>query len=540
MRLLFFLILALCSSAFPQPFFDSPMQNSVNYSNFYFSPNRFNPSGIGIFSNSGIGVFNNPLYNMNINPAYISDTTAFNIYIDYRTNILYDNYNIPYDFFSPNFIRNNRSNQPEPFFNIGIIVNPDNGEKSGFSFALTYQNTSSPGSDNYYYSTFPPELASRYFVVSPPPYNYREEAGHLISLYTAFRPAENATLGLKVNYSTEEGDNSNTFPVYTDNLTGSDYTFTKSFNQLEISPGLLLKLSPVTTAGISAGFIKGNLDYFDSYKFDAVAQPATWNNRTDYNFSVINKGSVYYGRVNADYTTRNNLLLRGFYTFGTGKIDLTNSFNNFSIQNYNNPPDTNFYNYFANNIKGGGGETNLTFHKAAASLKIEMGEKVNMYLGAHYNRIKESSAIREDISANFNMRSNFSYDTTIYRKVSNYDLTVENQSIDIPLYFEVKFNKAIEGLFGFNMNISEFKTLGTVIDNYDHYIKRSPTANTTQNNFTASSSASISRKNNGVSLLLGVGIMPADIIKINLALSTEPDGSIYNNHGFLFSLNIFP
>ncbi|MER3525289.1 MAG: hypothetical protein C4326_14915 [Ignavibacteria bacterium] len=148
-----------------QYFGERVMEKSFERMDFFFTPYRLVPFGVGTFKNSVAGVLDDPLLDLDLNPAYLfHDSVQTNyVYLDFRSarevttrqNLYYPSYRVylentiaermwfPYPAY---FITTRR--EVEPVISAAYLFKPGEGPLRGFAAGATYQMISQ---DEKYY-----------------------------------------------------------------------------------------------------------------------------------------------------------------------------------------------------------------------------------------------------------------------------------------------------------------------------------------------------------------------------------------------------
>src|SRR5207302_1385907 len=153
-RIAFLLLLCSSGTGYGQYIGEQVMERSFEQTDFFFTPYRLVPYGIGTFSNSVAGVLDDPILNLDVNPAYLySDTLQRSYaYLDFRNaREIRDSRSVyfPYDILRavkvsmafypyPRFYVNTRR-ALEPVFSAAYLLRPAEGALKNLSLGLTYQ-----------------------------------------------------------------------------------------------------------------------------------------------------------------------------------------------------------------------------------------------------------------------------------------------------------------------------------------------------------------------------------------------------------------
>src|SRR5437867_12236524 len=138
---------------FAQYFGEQVMEKSFEQTDFFFTPYRLVPFGIGTFKNSVAGVLDDPLLNLHVNPAYLPRDSmhASYGYVDFRSaKEIRDESNIyhPYPVFAvrtieaasfipyPRFYINTRR-ELEPVISAAYLFHPTEGALKNLSLVLS-------------------------------------------------------------------------------------------------------------------------------------------------------------------------------------------------------------------------------------------------------------------------------------------------------------------------------------------------------------------------------------------------------------------
>src|SRR5437867_7349977 len=163
-RIVFLLLLCASGTGYGQYMGEQVMERSFEQTDFFFTPYRLVPYGIGTFSNSVAGVLDDPLLNLHVNPAYLPRDSmhASYGYVDFRSaKEIRDESNIyyPYPIFTvrtieaasfipyPRFYINTRR-ELEPVISAAYLFHPTEGALKNLSLGASYQLVSQ---DEKYY-----------------------------------------------------------------------------------------------------------------------------------------------------------------------------------------------------------------------------------------------------------------------------------------------------------------------------------------------------------------------------------------------------
>lgn len=162
--LTFFLLFLPFNVGLAQYFGEQVMEKSFEQADFFFTPYRLIPFGIGNFKNSVSGVLDDPLANLDVNPAYLyrDSMQASYVYFDFRSaREIRESRDIyfPYPMLGirtldlvrmpsyPRFYVNTRR-ELEPVISAAYLLRPIEGPLGNLSLGVTYQMVSQ---DEKYY-----------------------------------------------------------------------------------------------------------------------------------------------------------------------------------------------------------------------------------------------------------------------------------------------------------------------------------------------------------------------------------------------------
>jgi hypothetical protein len=552
-RIIFFFWFIASVSLFSQPYFNLPQQAEIVYDESFFYPNEFNIFGLGRFQKTAYGLIDDQLLNLNLNPAYVSDTSAYNVYLDFR-NYSSDDYYYALPayggFAGYSGVRTNNN----PVFNIAFLANPGKDLPGSFSFGITYQGiyTNRDYPFGYRESYLPDAAFSDYSRIFPPSYPSENAInGHLFSFYSAYKASNNLKLGLKVNFSgfSTQPDAGG---FYGYGYGGYDYGYgyypyyssEHNFDQYEIAAGIIYNLSSRSLLGISAGFINGKLEQTTpAANYEPVIYPP---GSYSFNHSSLaeNSGDIFYLKLNNDFRIDDEKMIRSHYQFGIGTLDLNTSSTlvSTSVFTYS---DTITTRSSQRSIRSGIGTKDIAFHRFSTSFLWDFSEKMTISFGFNYNRNSDVSFIKENNEQDAYYSTYNYYDSVSFNKLSTFEDSFINYSFNVPVLIDFRLNEYLELLFGFNWSFIQNRTSGYILDEYEYYIRRSQAENIelTKADFRYDSPL---RKFSEVdrSFIGGITVKPADVIQIRFLAVPFTMSHRYYYHrtdvNLILSLQIFP
>lgn len=368
MKQVLFLVLILTGFSFAQYYNERSTEQSFEKSELYFKSALLNPYGLFSIKEVSYGLIDNPFIRLSLNPANLpsqKDETVF--YLDFRGDrTLIENHGISMDtrpyfndmLFSPDprLISTTRAEQ-EPFLSLGVLTYPLKDVLGDLFVGVTYQFTnqkerfySSPYSiygNRLFYDGFGIRVSEG--AMSDVPivdrYGGKDEMKtktHLLTLFTGYALSEKLNFGLSINTAlhSRKGELSNlNRDEYgaTNNgewFSSNRNTNKQEYNHIDFSAGLTYAISDLTSAGIKAGFLNGNVDQATLSSSEYLYSRNTPNVSPDWNYSFStsssiqkweHKGNVLYGGTQFSHQLKNNIVVSGYYSLAYSDIDLTNS-----------------------------------------------------------------------------------------------------------------------------------------------------------------------------------------------------------------------
>lgn len=491
------------------------MQKGFEQTEFFFSPSSLVPFGLGPFQGATPGVLKDPLLDLSLNPAHLRlDSVGQNLflYTDFRAakNVeKKDGYAVPVysmmdgirsSSFAPYpyiYLENRR--QLEPVFSGAIIGRPLPGVLPELVIGGTYQMVLQ---DEDYYGV-PQDI---YRSIMGADYSGRSVAaaeggipivdresgqdnmhqnGHFASLFVRYAPIEDVQVGLKLGRVLFERNGSHgrlnrwdaTYDVSTTSLWSTLEARDQSYAHSEIAGGVLVRLSPRTTVGVTASHLMGN-----------VGQALTGLDSSYYRYGSTPSTSYYMGSARklqewrGDGTTTglgielrsqlsNRTTLTIFYrprwsttTLRTAAMVSDTSYSEYSWTSDEGPVDAYSRSRFMD-LRAGGGEDASRSDLLLASVTWDINDRTTLSLGAQYETSTRTITTSESVrmngsSAYWNTRLTNPY-SWLYANTEAKDLrwtfSTKRWNFRIPVFVTIKATEAAGILLGLCRDMSRWE-----------------------------------------------------------------------------------
>lgn len=540
----FFLTLTLSSMSYAQYFGEQVMEKSFEQTDFFFTPYRFIPFGIGTFKNSVGGVLDDPLVNIDVNPSYLyhDSVRASYVYLDFRTSKEIRNWRdayYPYPMIAvrtmdvarmyipyPRFFIDTRR-ELEPVVSAAYLFRPTEGALSDLSLGLTYQMISQD--DKYYpipQDIYKSVLGSDYRgMVSPAAENIPivdkysgtdniHQTGHFVSLFAGYEIDPCLQVGAKLARVGFDRDGSfgsqNLWEHYyasnSTSLWRNGEARAQSYGHWEMAAGVNYSFASKYNIGLNAGYLWGDADQTltrgDSsyYGYGPIGSPTQswnfWTHSGNQRQTWKHDGRTAAGGVDFKAQVSEKQLLQFHYQYARHNADiaLRGAISDTSFGASRHQWDTTVYTYASNHAlvdrRTGSGTRVGNTHRAVASLQWEINERVRLSFGAQYeSRIVETNTSEAVVANRFSRSSStgsypYSYfDSTAEAKTLNWDFRTRLTRFTIPIFFTVKTSEKVELIFGLNRSVANWQVDDVTLAIFNYHVQANRDGTTRKENF---------------------------------------------------------
>ena len=536
------LILFCLQSSYAQYDGERVMEKSFEQTDFYFTPYRFVPFGIGAFKNSVPGALNDPFLDLDVNPARLyRDTSGAgyltidfrnarqvaenrDIYFPYpmlRTATTDVAYRMPYPQY---YLRSRR--ELEPAVSLAYLLRPRSEGLNAFSFGATYQLITQ---DERYYSIpqdiYKSMLGADYSgdraagtenIPIVDKYSGSDEMhqeGHFGSLFTGIDLTTKLQFGVKVGrvvFEREGSFGSNNFWEYgsasSTSLWRRQESRRQTYGHWEAMAGLRYAIDDATTLGISGGLLTGTADQtlpkLDStyYAYGPIDAPndnwglyASSGMQTQ---SWKHEGTTTV--VGADLST---LVSPGrrfqlIYQYSRQETDilLEGSIRDTSFGRSRYQWDTTIYRHTSDyallDLRSGGGTAVGISHRLAVSYEWKLGERVTLSLGGQLELRESATNTSEAVIARrysrYQSTGSYPYayfDSTAESKRLLWTFATKLRRVTIPVFLTIRTSETMELLFGLNRSASNWRADDVTLAVIDERVHSDLQGSTRQQNF---------------------------------------------------------
>lgn len=492
------------------------MEKSFEQSDFFFTPYRFIPYGIGPFRNSVQGMLDDPFLELEINPARtFRDSSGSGYFMaDFRNARTVTELNDPYypypilatasmrsDIrypFPRYFVQTRR--ELEPAVSLGYLLRPMPEAWNALSLGVTYQLITQ---DEDYYA-IPQDI---YRSVMGADYNgvraagtenipivdkYRganemHQEGHFLSAFAGLDVTDRLQVGAKIGrvvFDREGSYGSNNLWDH-GSTTSTSYwqnweSRSQSYKHWEGSVGLRYAFSGSSSLGISALRLEGVADQTlprnDSsfYSYGPVDDPA--GNWGLYQSSGLQQmswkhdgGTTVLGAdLSAWVTPSRRVNVQYAYTRQAFDITSGGDIHDASIGRSRSSWDTTVYrhqsSYGLTDLRQGTGTTVTSSHRFAVGYQWNLGGSVTLSLGGQIDVMDRETNTQEAVTAvrwsRYQSSGSYAYaylDSTAEAKDLRWNFTTSMRKLTIPFFLTYRASDAVELLFGLNRTASSWE-----------------------------------------------------------------------------------
>src|ERR1041384_5250883 len=524
----FLFLIVMSGVAKGQYFGEQVMERTFEQTDFFFSPYRLVPFGLGTFKNSVEGVLDDPLLNLDVNPAYMYHDSAkpSYAYLDFRSSRdIQDRRNIyfPYPILAdrsinassliayPLFYINTRR-ELEPVVSAAYLFRPTEGALQRLSLGLTYQLVSQ---DEKYYpipqDIYKEVVGADYLGVRTAgaeniPITDKfagsdniHQQGHFASLFTGYEINQDLQVGAKVGRVTFNRNGSygsqnvwdSYYSINSSSLWRNSEARSQSYGHWELIGGLDYRFAQNYSAGFSGGHLWGDatqaLTRGDSsyWSYGSIGSPTQ-------NWSVYSSSGAqtqlwdHAGRtsmVGADLRAQVSpaQLLQFHYQFTHQNVDITLGGlikdTSYGMSRYQSDPNlyTNASDYALSDRRNGSGTTTGDVHRAVASMQWNINKTVKLSIGMQYEDRSARTNTAEGVLAAMHSRSastgsypyNY-FDSTAESKTLLWDFSTRLTQFTVPVFFTIRTSDVVELMFGLNRSVSNWEADDVTLALFDY------------------------------------------------------------------------
>lgn len=489
-------------------------EQSFEQSELYFKSYFLNTFGIGEFKDAAVGFVDNPFLNLYLNPAYTPEIKENAIaYLDFRgdrrTPAIVENYVVPYyyDYFrrpypgtDPRWLSTTRS-EPEPIFSLGIIAFPVKEVTDKLVIAGTYQLIhrdekfySVPYgiyNPRFMYDAFNEKVSIQSSIPIVDRFSGKDEMmneGHLFSLFLSYRLLDNLNFGIGMNgvshsrtgsYLNSNRDDYNNI----DNLVSENRNLqarNQNYHHLDFNLGVMYRITPKLNIGFKGGILNGDADqdyqseYYSQYTNNTPQVSSEWYKSYSNSNTVQNwkhNGKTTYFSFNFERNSGDGKLIRGYYSYGKTKIDLTDNSSIYDTSMYSSRYIYNSFTYDSYSVSSmrdkrtGTGSREKSNHEGTISFNWALGTKSNFTIGLHFNSYKETVFSSEPVNAFRMSQYRYTQPDMIYtgstalteNKILEWEYDMKYWTIQIPVMIRFKVTDYLGLMFGVNRVLSDWE-----------------------------------------------------------------------------------
>lgn len=514
-----------------QYFGERVMEKSFEQTDFFFTPYRFVPYGIGTFKNSVAGVLDDPLLDLDVNPSYLyrdSVRTSY-LHLDFRSaREIRDerNFYFPYPIFAvraedarsyipyPRFYINTRR-ELEPVVSAAYLFRPAKGALRNLSFGLTYQMISQdekyyPIPQDIYKTTVGYDyLGVRSAAAEGIPIvdkysgtDHINQRGHFVSLFTGYELEPGLQVGVKLGRVNFERDGSVGSQNLWESYYSTDYTSlwrnvesrNQAYKHWELIGGINYTVAGNYSISVHGGALWGDADQVlargDSSYYGYGPIGSTTQNWSEYARSGNQRqtwghdGRTSLGGINLRAQVNESQKVQVHYQYARQNTDISLAGlivdTSYGMSRYR--WDTTLYLHSSTSrlldSRSGTGNTVGTIHRIVGSLQWDINERVRVSFGAQVEHRSSETATSEAVLADRFSR----YSTTGSYQYSYFDSTAESKTLQwdfrtkltrfaIPVFFTIKASEYVELLFGLNRSVSNWEVDDVTLAIFDYRVR---------------------------------------------------------------------
>lgn len=518
------------------------MEKSFEQTEFFFTPYRFLPFGIGPFRNSVSGMLDDPFLELDVNPARLfRDTSGTGYFLadfrnsreitdmrnDYyphaylRTAVMDAAFRMPY----PMYYVNTRTSL-EPAVSLGYVFRFQSPSLNDISLGATYQLLTQ---DEDYYAV-PQDIYTKVLgadyagarnagtenIPITDRYsgsNEMHQEGHLLSVFGGVDLTSQLQLGVKVGRVVFDREGSHgssnvweTGSVSSSSLWKNMESREQAYRHWEGTVGLRYALGDATWIGATAARVQATADQslprsdssFYSYG-PALSVTENWGIHSsagvqEQSWKHEGGTTILGAELSTQVNTDKRFQLRYQYSRQEVDIDLSGNIRDGSTGRSRWSWDTTVYQYESNygvtDVRSGSGTTSGTSHELNGSYQWKLGDRVTLSLGGRVEIHDRETRTSESVIANRYSR----YVTTGSYPYSSFDSTAETKQLlwtfttsvsrlTIPIFVSYRVSPTAELLFGLNRSASNWKAEDVTLAIFDQRYHADQSGSTTKTNF---------------------------------------------------------
>jgi hypothetical protein len=524
----FLSLIFMSGTGYGQYFGEQVMEKSFEQTDFFFTPYRLVPFGIGTFRNSVAGVLDDPLLNLDVNPAYLyrDSARAGYGYLDFRTaRDIQDRSSIyfPYPILAdraidarsfmpyPLFYINTRR-ELEPVISAAYLLRPAEGALHRLSLGLTYQLVSQ---DEKYYpipqDIYKEVLGSDYLGVRTAGAdniptvdkftgtdNIHQE-GHFASLFAGYDINQDLKVGAKLGRVTFSRNGSygsqnlwdSYYSINSSSLWRNSEARSQTYAHWELIGGINYRIDQEYSAGLSGGRLWGDASqaltrsdssYWSYGSIGSTTQGWSVNSSSGGQIQLwdhAGKTSLIGADLRAQVSPAQLLQFHYQYTRQNTDITLGGLIRDTSYGLFRYQWDTTVYRYASNyalsDRRNGSGTTVGDVHRAVGSLQWNINKNVKLSIGLQYESRSTQTNTTESVLAGMHSRSSSTgsypynyFDSTVESKMLLWDFRTKLTQFTVPVFFTIRTSDVVELMFGLNRSVSNWETDDVTLALFDY------------------------------------------------------------------------
>jgi len=515
------LLLITWSSLSAQYFGETVLEKSFEQADFFFKPTYVNPYGIGDFGSSLLGLVNNPLLNLQINPALIAQDSILDLYgyINFRNSeekrgyyarpMIYDiGYYIPYPWYYAESRR-----KIEPIISAAFFTRPFSISGKPVCLGVTYQAIFIDEDfyeipQDVYRSTVGMDYSGNKSIESD--YNvtdkYRgadnmHQEGHFITLFTGLKLNRFTDAGIRASgvFYSRNGKYENTYQwdngMLSDDISRNSYVSSRdqNYSHYDISAGIITKFSPTFSAGITGGYLWGDVEQTRNWISTSTYQQGVIDQGTSWSYyyrdgisdeAWTHKGKTYYGGINLKFLIASSQTLTLFYKTEIQNVDieLKGDISDTSYSNYHSENDdwkySSEYISHLDDNRTGNGDWSGRSHLFGAGFIWPVDKKTEVSLGIQYRTSKRTVSTLENVYADRSRQGYWASSSSenewisavIEKKILDWNFTSKISSIRIPVLITHRISKNFKLLAGLTRTLTSIRTSDITTAYFDYRI----------------------------------------------------------------------